>query len=59
MLKSIESHIGSSCIYLPTANDIWDHLSHMYYGSGNITWIYKVCKQYFRLEEGAKTVDEY
>jgi hypothetical protein len=23
MLNNIESHIGSSCIYLPTAKDIW------------------------------------
>jgi hypothetical protein len=25
MLNSVEPHIGSSCIYLPTAKDIWDH----------------------------------
>ena len=46
MLNNIESHIGSSCINLPTAKDIWDHLSHMYSSTGNITQIYKVCKQY-------------
>jgi hypothetical protein len=28
MLKSIEPHTGSSCLYLPTAKDIWDHLQH-------------------------------
>jgi hypothetical protein len=53
MLNNIESHIGSSCIYLPTAKDIWDHLSHMCSGTGNITQIYKVCKQYFEFEQGA------
>jgi hypothetical protein len=58
-LNSIESHIGSSCIYLPTTKDIWDHLSHMYFGTGNITRIYEVCKQYFGLEQGDPTVDEY
>jgi hypothetical protein len=50
ILNSIESHIGSSCIYLPIAN---------YSGVGNITRIYKVCKQYFGLEQGAQSVDEY
>lgn len=59
MLNSVEPHIGSSCIYLPTAKDIWDHLSHMYSGTGNITRIYEVCKQYFGLEQGAQPVDEY
>jgi hypothetical protein len=59
MLNSVEPHIRSSCIYLPTAKDIWDHLSHIYSGSGNITRIYEVCKQYFGLEQGAQTVDEY
>jgi hypothetical protein len=59
MLNSIESHIGSSCIYLSTTKDIWDHLSHMYSGVGNITRIYNVCKQYFGLEQGAQSVDEY
>jgi hypothetical protein len=29
------------------------------YGTGNITWIYEVCKQYFGLQHGAQTVDEY
>lgn len=59
MLNSVEPHIGSSCIYLPTAKDIWDHLSHMYSGTGNITRIYEVCKQYFGLEQGAQPVDKY
>jgi hypothetical protein len=59
MPNSVEPHIGSSCIYLPIAKDIWDHLSHMYSGAGNITRIYEVCKQYFGLEQGAQTVDEY
>jgi hypothetical protein len=51
-------HIGSSCIYLPTTKDIWDHLSHMYSGTGNITRIYVVCKLYFGVEQGKQTVDE-
>jgi hypothetical protein len=32
MLNNIEPHIGSSCIYLPIAKDIWDHLRHMVLG---------------------------
>jgi hypothetical protein len=59
MLNSIEPHIGSSCLYLPTAKAIWDHLEHMYSGTGNITRIYEVCKQYFGLEQGTQTIDEY
>jgi hypothetical protein len=59
MLNSIEPHIGSSCLYLPTAKAIWDHLEHMYSGTGNITRIYEVCKQYFGLEQGTLTIDEY
>jgi hypothetical protein len=59
MLTSVEPHIGSSCIYLPIVKDIWDHLSLMYFGVGNITRIYEVCKQYFGLEQGAQTVDEH
>jgi hypothetical protein len=31
----------------------------MYSGTGNMTWMYEVCKQYFGLEQGAQTVDEY
>ena len=58
MLNSIESHIGSSCIYLPIPKDIWDHLSHMYSNTGNNTQIYEVCKQYFAIEQGAQTIDE-
>jgi hypothetical protein len=52
MLNSIEPHIGSSCLYLPTAKAIWDHLQHMYSGTGNITRIFEVCQQYFGLEQG-------
>jgi hypothetical protein len=59
MLNSIEPHIGSSCLYLSTAKEIWDHLQQMYSGIGNITQIYEVCKQYFGLEQGNQTVDEY
>jgi hypothetical protein len=59
MLNSIDSHIGSSCIYLLSAKDIWNHLSHMYFGTGNIIRIYEVCKQYFGLEQGDQTMDEY
>jgi hypothetical protein len=58
MLNSIESHIGSSCLYLRIPKDIWDHLSHMYSSTGNITQIYEVCEQYFGLEQGAHTIDE-
>jgi hypothetical protein len=59
MLNSVEHHIGSSCIYPPSAKDIWDHLSHMYSGAGNITQIYEVYKQYFGLEQGVQTFDKY
>ena len=59
MLKSIEPHIGSSCIYLPTAKDIWDHLNHMYFGSKNIIRNYAMCKQYFEFEQGAQTMNGY
>jgi hypothetical protein len=31
----------------------------MYFGFGNITRIYETCKQYFGLEQGAQTMDEY
>jgi hypothetical protein len=37
---------------------IWDHLGHMYSGTGNITWIYELCKQYFGLKQGTQTMDE-
>jgi hypothetical protein len=59
MLNSIEPHTGSSCLYLPTAKAIWDHLQHMYSDTENITRIYEVCKQYFVLKQGNQTVDEY
>jgi hypothetical protein len=29
-------------IYLSTSKNIWDHLSHMYFGTGNITRMYEV-----------------
>ena len=45
LLAYCQGHLGSS--------------SHMYSGTGNITCIYEVCKQYFGLEQGDQTVDEY
>jgi hypothetical protein len=59
MLYNVEPHIGSSCIYLPIAKDIWDHLNHMHSGARNTHRIYEVFKQYFGLEQGAQTLDEY
>jgi hypothetical protein len=59
MLNSIEPHIVSSCIYLPIAKDIWDHLNHMYSGTKNIIRSYEMCKQYFELEQGAQTANRY
>jgi hypothetical protein len=37
MLNSIEPHVGSSCLYLPTAKDIWNHLTLVYFDTWNIT----------------------
>jgi hypothetical protein len=59
MLNSIEPHVGSSRIYHPTAKDIWDHLTHVYSDTWNITQIYEVCKQYCGLEQGSRSVEEY
>ncbi|XP_059647309.1 uncharacterized protein LOC132293728 [Cornus florida] len=59
MINSIEPQISSTLLYLDTAKEIWDRLQQLYSGTGNITRVYELCKQYFNLEQGNYSIEEY
>ncbi|XP_010252152.1 PREDICTED: rRNA 2'-O-methyltransferase fibrillarin-like isoform X1 [Nelumbo nucifera] len=57
--NSMEPKISANFMFLDTAKDIWEHAKKLYSRQDNTTRVYQLYQEYFDLQQGNKTLEEY
>lgn len=57
--NSIDSEVVGLTTHCEFVKELMDYLEFLYSGKGNISRIYDVCKKFYRVEKGDKTLAAY
>ncbi|XP_010267592.1 PREDICTED: uncharacterized protein LOC104604777 [Nelumbo nucifera] len=57
--NSMEPKISVNSMFLDAAKDIWEHVNKLYFGQDDTTRVYQLYQEYFNLQQGNQTLEEY